>query len=101
MIAQHQIIQQMPAKTGDNDKKTGATFEPSVRTSAIFIRIAKHEHFDISCAVAILIKNLYPRSGQQALYQKNHYPEVVIISTSAIIISEHNRHLANQKTVKS
>lgn len=93
MTAQYQIIQQMPAEVDDKDKN--ATFKPRGRTSVIFTRIVKDEYFDISCAGGILIKNLYLRSGQQALYQKNNYPGEVIMSTSAIIISEHTRHLAN------
>lgn len=72
MTAQYQIIQQMPAEVDDKDKN--ATFKPRGRTSVIFTRIVKDEYFDISCAGGILIKNLYLRSGQQALYQKNHYP---------------------------
>lgn len=95
MTAQYQIIQQMPAKVDDTDKNPNATFKPRGRTSVIFIRIVKDEYFDISCAGGIFIKNLYLISGQQALYQKNHYPGEVIMSTSAIIISEHTRHLAN------
>ena len=67
MTAQYQVIQQMPAKADDKDKKPNANFKPRGGASLIFIRIVKDEHYDISCAGGILSKNLYLRSGQQAL----------------------------------